>query len=136
MNKLLVLRVLLVLFVVLYVAAIATGGLPADAPRQATDYEAWANGQATTGSSGWGLLCALGHIADLVGIILLFVRRKMGVYFLIAGFLSCMFVSSGVPSLQTHLTAMLVAFFNIAWGAIVALVFAASDELFSIKREA
>lgn len=123
------------LFVIAYVAAMVTGGLPPDAPRQATEYEAWAKVQEGSGSPIWGALCVLGHIADITGIVLLFIRRKIGVYFLIAGFMSCMGVSSGVPSLETHLGAILMALVNVIWGAIVALVFAVSNELFAPKSE-
>jgi hypothetical protein len=134
MNKLNLLRALLVLFVLTYFLAMSTAAISPDSPKEMLDYVEWANQQHVSDSSIWGMLCLLGHVLDIVGIVLMFIRRKLGVYFLIMGFLSCIGASTGVPSLQTTLTATLMAFVNIFWGAIVTLVFTSSDEIFSQKN--
>ncbi|CAN5280522.1 hypothetical protein BH11PSE11_BH11PSE11_07420 [soil metagenome] len=130
MTKITQFRTLLTAFVVLYVYTMSTSGLPYDAPRQALDYAAWAQAQPETSSAMWGVLCLLGHVADIVGIVLLFARKKLGLYFMIAGFASCLGSGPGIPFLETHYSATLMSFVNILWGSIIALAYATGSELF------
>jgi hypothetical protein len=131
MKKIAILRLLLVLFVLVYAAAIATAGLGSGAPVQALQYEAWLKSQPVIESSAWGIFCALGHVADIIGIALLFFKRRIGVFFMIGGFIACIGTSSGLPYLETALSSILMALVNILWGAIMAFVFSSSKDLFT-----
>jgi hypothetical protein len=133
MSKLLAFRILLIAFVVLYVFAMSMSGLPVDAAPEVIKYDEWARAQLANNSGVWGLSCAVGHIFDIAGLILLFVRRRMGVYFLIAGAVMCLGAGGGQPSLQVSLSGSLLAFANIAWGAIMAMAFVVPDELFKVN---
>lgn len=132
-NRLLIFRGLIVSFVLLYIAAIATGGLGTDAPALAVEYERWAAEQ-TQPSSIWGLLCAFGHLLDIAGLVLLFIRRPVGLWLLLAGFASCFGAGAGLPFLQTHFEAQLMALTNICWGALVCMAVVCRQELFSREQ--
>lgn len=90
MNLLLAFRATLLAFVLLYVATLVTSGVPPDSPAEVLAYERWQLSLVTDGSPVWRLLCAVGHLLDVVGVVLLFVRRKVGLWFLVAGFMSCL----------------------------------------------
>ncbi len=136
MSTLLVLRILIVVFVALYIAAMATSGLPANAPREALDYHAWAMSQPLSASAVWGTLCAIGHLLDIVGLVLLFIRRRIGVYFIISGFALCLGTGGDIPYLQSNTSTALFTFVNIAWGAIVAISLTDRTGVFRTRGEA
>lgn len=131
-----VFRLLLVSFVVLYLSAMTMSGLAPDSPAEVLAYEGWVQAQPSTQPLIWALLVVVGHILDVVGLVLLFLRRKAGVYFLIAGFIVCLGMGTDVPYLQTSLVATLMAFTNMVWGAIVALAFAVPQALFRARTAA
>lgn len=131
MKNLLIFRGLIVVFVATYVAAIAFSGLGPSAPAAALEYERWVSSLPPP-DNYWGLACAAGHVLDIVGLVLLFIRRRSGLWFLLAGFASCWGsgVIENVPFLQTHLDASLMSFVNIFWGAVVCMSIVCEKELF------
>lgn len=134
MNRLLTFRLLLVAFVALYVATIFSFSTTPSMPAEVVSYQNWLESQSNDISPIRGILCGLGHLADIAGLILLFSRRRIGVWFLVVGFVSCFGVgSTEIPYLQTALTGNLMALTNIFWGAIVALSLSAPDGFFVSK---
>ncbi len=133
MSLVTVFRILLVAFVALYLTAMNVPSVSPTSPPQVLQYEKWLGEQPISGSAVWGLLILLGHVLDLVGLILLFLRRKVGIYFLLAGFVACLGPGSELPYLQGALAGNLMAFTNITWGAIVALAFSVPHALFVAK---
>lgn len=136
MSLITVFRFLLVSFVVLYVLAMAMSGISPDSPAEVLQYESWRQEQPSTESLIWALLVMVGHILDVIGLVLLFLRRKIGVYFLVAGFIACLGAGSELPYLESSLAGTLMAFTNIAWGAIIALSFAVPQSLFRTGKDA
>ena len=136
MNHVLIFRGLIILFVCTYVAAMTLGGPPPDAPAAVLDYQRWLLAQPAP-ENFWGLTCAVGHLLDVVGLLLLFVRRRLGLWFLLAGFASCFGTGAGAgfPNLQTHLEGQMMAFVNIFWGALVCMAIVCSKELFGHAKE-
>ena len=134
MNRLLIFRLLLVSFVALYMATILSPSISSSMPAEVVSYQSWLESQPYGGSPFWGILCVLGHLADLIGLILLYARRRVGVWFLVTGFVSCIWMGgTEIPSLQTALTGNLMALTNIIWGAIIALSFSAQNGVFISK---
>ena len=128
-------RGLIGLFVALYGTAIWLSGSGSDMPAPALEYQRWLSAQPHPGGY-WGLSCAVGHLADVVGLILLFLRNRSGLWFLLAGFFSCLGsgAGTGLPYLQTHSEAMLMGFVNSAWGALVCMAVVCRQELFGVGK--
>jgi hypothetical protein len=134
--NILIFRGLIVLFVALYVAAIWLSGSGPEMPAPALEYQRWLSAQPDPGGY-WGLSCAVGHLADIVGLVLLFARRRLGLWFLLAGFFSCLGsgAGAGLPFLQTHPEAMLMGFVNSVWGALVCMAVVCREELFGVAEK-
>ncbi|HEY0916764.1 MAG TPA: hypothetical protein VGE22_17955 [Solimonas sp.] len=130
MSSVAAFRLLLVTFLVLYIVAMSLSGIAPDSPAEVLGYQQWRQQQPAEGSALWGVSILLGHLLDVIGLVLLFLRRKLGVYFLIAGFIACLGPLSGLPHLQDAPSALAMSFVNIAWGAILALSFAGPKDIF------
>jgi hypothetical protein len=135
MPLLTIFRLLLVAFFVLYLAAIGASGVSPTSPPEVLAYDKWLQEQSTSESLVWGLLVIVGHVLDLAGLVLLFLRRKLGIYLLLAGFVACLGAGPELPYLQSTFAGTLMAFTNIVWGAIVALAFAVPQALFEIRKD-
>jgi hypothetical protein len=129
MNHVIVFRTLIALFACLYVAAMSLGSMGSEAPVAAQEYERWLSAQPRSAGLS-GFLCLFGHLLDAVGLVLLFIRRRLGLWFIVLGFVSCLGTSSGYPFLQTNLGTNLMAFTNIAWGALVCMAVVCRKEIF------